>query len=274
MRNRLALLFLLLPLLVCLCALLLWPLCVLLFESLHGGESSMQPTLTQYLRIVSDPFYREALLHSLGLSAMAAAASTLLSLGPAWLLAQHEFRGKRLMRAGFTLPISLSGIMIGFFAVVMLGRVGFVPQLSEKLTGEAWLSGAAYQMTGLVIAYLYFEVPRSVLALESALRRFNPQLDQAAQTLGASRWQRLRWVILPMLWPALISGFALTFGVSLGSFGVALILSRRFSVLPLELFHELVAMSNGPLACAMAVTLAVMALASHAVLQWATPRKS
>jgi putative spermidine/putrescine transport system permease protein len=129
-------------------------------------------------------------------------------------------------------------------------------------------------MTGLVIAYLYFEIPRSVLALESALRQFNPQLDQAARTLGASRLQRFRWVVLPMLWPALVSGFALTFGVSLGSFGVALILSRRFSVLPLELFHELVAMSNRPLACAMAVTLAIVALASYALLHWATPRRA
>jgi ABC-type spermidine/putrescine transport system permease subunit II len=133
MRSRVAQLSLLLPLLACLFALFIWPLCVLAVESLRGGNAPAAPfSLAQYTQILSDPFYRDALLHSLFLSAVAAASSTVLSFGPAWLFAQHEFRGKRLMRAAFTLPISLSGIMIGFFAVVMLGRVGFIPQVSEK----------------------------------------------------------------------------------------------------------------------------------------------
>jgi putative spermidine/putrescine transport system permease protein len=256
--------FLLLPLLVAVFGLLVAPLCVLGYGSLHRGSAF---TLENYAKTLGDPYYRGSLEHSLILSFCVATFSTLVCLGPAWLLAQHEFPGKRMVRAAFTLPISLSGIMVGFLAVVMLGRVGFVPQMAAKVTGSAWLSGSAYQLHGMVIAYLYFEIPRGILSLESSLRKFDLQLTEAASSLGANGWQRFRWVVIPSIKPALLSTFVLTYSVSLGSFGVALILSRRFSVLPLELFHQFTAMSDAPLAAAMSVTLAVIALAIQYFVQ-------
>lgn len=254
---------LVLPLLATVFALLIWPLCVLGYGSLRHGENF---TFENFARMLSDDHYRTALLHSLVLSVAVAAVATLVSIIPAWFLARHSFRGQRLVRAAFTLPSSLSGIMVGFLAIMMIGRVGFVPQVTAKWFGSPWLSGAAYQLSGLVIAYLYFEIPRGVLALESALSRFDPRLIEAAASLGANAWQRWRWIILPIIRPALLSTFAFTFNVSLGSFGVALILSRRFSVLPLEIFHQFTAMSNAPLAAAMAISLALISLVIHYLL--------
>lgn len=146
----------LLPLTAVLVVFLLWPLAVLAFESAHGSAGEWSGAY--YLKVFSDPFYRGALGHSLILSAAVASGATVCCLGPAWLFAYHEFPGKSAMMAAFALPMSLSGIMVGFFAVIMLGRIGVVPGLLQFLTGRAILSGAAYQMTGLVIAYLYFEI--------------------------------------------------------------------------------------------------------------------
>jgi putative spermidine/putrescine transport system permease protein len=263
-RAKLGPAVLLLPLSAVVFALLVAPLCVLGYASLHRGVSF---TLANYTKTLADPYYRDALLHSLLLSFFVAAFSTLVCLGPAWHLARHDFPGKRMVRAAFTLPLSLSGVMVGFLAVIMIGRVGFVPQTAAKLTGAAWLSGAAYQLEGLVIAYLYFEIPRGILSLESSLRKFDIQLTEAASSLGANGWQRLKWVVLPLIMPAILSTFVLTYSVSLGSFGVALILSRRFSVLPLELFHQFTAMSDAPLASAMAVILALIALTIQYTIQ-------
>lgn len=249
-----------LPLMAALFALLVWPLCVLCYSSLHRGGAF---TWQNYARMLGDEAFRISLLHSLVLSLSVSASATLVALVPAWFLATHDFRGRRFVRAAFALPSSLSGIMVGFFAVFMIGRVGFIPQMTEKWFGTAWLSGAAYQLTGLVIAYLYFEIPRGVLAMESALARFDPRLIDAAASLGANARQRWVWVIFPVIRPALLSTFAFTFNVSLGSFGVALILSRRFSVLPLEIFHNFTAMSDAPLAATMAVSMAVIALLIH-----------
>lgn len=251
-----------LPLIVALFALLVWPLSVLGYSSLHrGGELTWE----NYARMFGDHSFRTSLVHSLTLSLFVSAFATLISLVPAWFLSTHEFRGRRLVRAAFTLPSSLSGIMVGFFAVLMIGRVGFIPHVTQRWFGSAWLSGAAYQLTGLVIAYLYFEIPRGVLGLEAALAQFDPRLIDAAASLGAGVWQRWLWVIFPVIRPALLSTFAFTFNVSLGSFGAALILSRRFSVLPLEIYHHFTAMSDAPLAAAMALSTAVIAL----LLRWA-----
>ena len=60
-------------------------------------------------------------------------------------------------------------------------------------------SGVAYQISGLFLAYLYFEIPRATLTLESALRKFDVRLEAAAKSLGANRWQRLVCVILPTI---------------------------------------------------------------------------
>ncbi len=247
-----------LPLGLILLLLLLYPLGLLGWISVHGGEGS---GVGSYLMLFRDAGYRWALFHSVLLSALVASISSLVCFAPAWLLANEEFAGKSLVRAVFTLPMSFSGIIVGFLAVIMLGRIGAVPQLLERLTGTNYTSAWAYRLSGLVLAYLYFEIPRATLALEAALRKFDPQLSVAARSLGAGLTQRLRFLVLPLIWRPLLSTFGLTFTVSLGSFGVALILSKRFSVLPLEIFQQITGYGNRSLMAAMSITLVVVAFA-------------
>lgn len=244
------------PLTLLLGLLLFYPLCLLFSQSLRGAGGA---GTNNYLLLLSDTLYRRALFHSIILSALVASASTLICLAPAWLFANESFPGKRLVRAVFTLPMSFSGIIVGFLAVIMLGRIGAVPQMFERLTGTDYTAGWAYRLGGLVIAYLYFEIPRATLTLEAALRKFDPQLSAAARSLGAGMWQRLRLLVLPLIWRPLVSTFAVTFTVSLGSFGVALILSKRFSVLPLEIFQQITGYGNQGLMAAMSIALVLLA---------------
>ena len=190
-----------------------------------------------------------------------AAGSTLICLAPAWLFTRYQFRGKGLIRGIFTLPMTFAGMIVGFLMVIMLGRTGFIPQLLERLTGSPLLSGVGYQFPGLILAYLYFEIPRATLTLESALSKLDYRLEQAARSLGANRRQVFRLVVLPAIWPPLISTFAVTFSVSLGSFGVLLVLSiRRFTLLPLEIFTQYSAPpTDQGIAAAMSLTLLAVA---------------
>lgn len=256
--RQLAPLLLCLPLLLLLLALLAWPLAHLLHQSLLLSDAPTAGiTLRNYLEIISVPRYRHALLWSLELSLAVAAGSTMICLAPAWLFTRYQFSGKQVMRAILTLPMTFAGMIVGFLMVIMLGRTGFIPQLLELVTGRPLLSGIGYQFPGLILAYLYFEIPRATLTLESALRKLDSRLEQAARTLGANRWQRFRLVVLPVIWPALVSTFAVTFSVSLGSFGVLLVLSiRRFTLLPLEIFTQYMAPpSDHGIAAAMSLTL-------------------
>jgi putative spermidine/putrescine transport system permease protein len=249
-----------LPLLLFLAAVVVWPIGHLAARALttEGGAALRQ--------VLAAGRYRTALVNSLALSAAAAVVSLLLSLGPAWVLARERFRGRDLLRTAISLPLTFSGVLVGFLMVVLLGRIGALPKAIGFLTGREALAGAAYTFAGLFVAYLYFEVPRAVVTLESAFRRFPRELDAAARTLGAGPVERLLKVMLPVAAPALRSTLAVTFSASMGSFGVALILSRRFTVAPLEIYTEMTGFLNDDVAGALCLLLALATLAVDRLL--------
>jgi putative spermidine/putrescine transport system permease protein len=249
-----------LPLLLFLVACVLWPLGRLSADALTGGGRSALATVLVAGR------YRTALVNSLSLSAAAAVAACALSLLPAWVLARERFAGRDVLRTLITLPLTFSGVLVGFLMVVLLGRVGAVPKVIGFLTGRERFAGAAYTLYGLFLAYLYFEVPRAVVTLESAFRRFPAALDDAARTLGAETLERLLRIRLPLTAPALRSTLAVTFSASMGSFGVALILARRFTVAPLEIYTELTGFLNDEVAGALCLVLALITLAVDRLL--------
>ena len=257
-----------LPLYTVLLGLLVWPMMLVIKESLAAADGL---TLERFRSLLIVPRYRAALFWSVGLSGAVALISTTICLAPAWLLVRRDFRGKRWLRAALALPMSFSGVIVGFLVVLSIGRAGFIPLVMERFTGYAWLSGAAYQVFGLLLGYMYFEIPRATLTLESALRRFDRRLDDAAESLGARPWQRFIWVTLPALWPPLLSTLTVTFTASLGSFGVLLILStRKINLLPLEIFTQYLGIgSDRPLAAAMSVCLIAAAfLANYGMRQF------
>jgi putative spermidine/putrescine transport system permease protein len=249
-----------LPLLLFLAAAVVWPIGHLAARALTTERGA---ALRQ---VLAAGRYRTALVNSLALSAAAAVVSLLLSLGPAWVLARERFRGRDLLRTAISLPLTFSGVLVGFLMVVLLGRIGALPKAIGFLTGREALAGVAYTFAGLFVAYLYFEVPRAVVTLESAFRRLPRELDAAARTLGAGPVERLLKVMLPVAAPALRSTLAVTFSASMGSFGVALILSRRFTVAPLEIYTEMTGFLNDDVAGALCLLLALATLAVDRLL--------
>jgi putative spermidine/putrescine transport system permease protein len=254
-RRALAGALLALPLLLFLGAGVLWPLLRLGSEAITAGWDAGLG------RVLGAGRYRTALVNSVLLSAAAACAALVVALCPAWILARERFRGRDLLRTAISLPLTFSGVLVGFLMLALLGRVGALPRLLALLTGHDLLAASAYTFGGLFLAYLYFEVPRAVVTLEAAFRRFPDDLDAAARTLGAGPFERTWRVVLPVVAPALRSTLAITFSASMGSFGVALVLSRRFSVAPLEVYTELIGFLNRAVAGALCVVLAVITLA-------------
>ena len=224
-------------------------------------------TLRNYTAVFTDKFLRGTILLSLALSAVVSILSIVLCIGPAWLLVRKDFPGKRAFRAILTLPMAFSGVIIGFLAVIMIGRIGFVPQLSRALIGVPLGEALAYSLTGLGIAYIWFQIPRATLTLESAIRKFDWDLEAAAHRLGASTRQTFRYVLLPLLTPAIISTVAVTFAVSMGSFGVALLLLKRASVMPLEIYNQVYANLAFEMAAALSVVLGLLTVGLNYLLR-------
>ena len=281
--NRLAPLLYVLPVVAFLAAVLIVPMAEMAYlgalpqqeEGLGGavvGNALPEAqgrvlTWRNYAAVFIDPFLRSTLELSLILAVSVSLLSIVLCMGPAWLLVRKQFRGKRLLRVVLTLPMAFSGIIIGFFAVIMIGRIGFVPQLSQWLFGVPVAQSLAYGITGLTLAYIWFQIPRATLTFESAIRKFDWDLESAARGLGASPWQAFRYVLLPLLMPAIISTLAVTFAVSMGSFGVALLLLKKASVLPLEIYNQVYANLAFELAAAMSVVLAVITVGVNYTLR-------
>lgn len=288
MRRHLAPLVCIVPLVIFLMSVLVYPFVDMMYQGglphndiLQAGNADdvaardlgwQHLSLKNYTAIFFDPFLRGTLLLSLGLSASVSALSIALCFGPAWLLVTSNFPGKRLFRMILTLPMAFSGIIIGFLAVIMLGRIGFIPQLSHWLFGVSFGEALAYSLTGLGLAYIWFQIPRATLTLESAIRKFDWDLDKAAHSLGASTWQTFRYVLLPLMTPAIVSTVAVTFAVSMGSFGVALLLLKRASVMPLEIYNQVYANLAFEMAAAMAVVLAVVTVGINLILRWFSKR--
>ncbi len=272
------------PLVAFLVVFLLYPLCYLAANSLVpgggvlegrtkqvGGWSPAQwlqtATPENYVKLFQDRYYVASLVNSVLLSLAVAVGSVALCVAPAWVLVRTQFRGKRLFRAVLTIPMAFSGVIVGFMIVIMLGRWGAIPAFLHWLTGEAYLSMVAYTLSGLVIAYVYFEIPRATLTLEAAIRRFDFDLDAAARSLGAGLWQRLWYVLIPLLLPAIISTIALAFAVSMGSFGVALIIAKKFHVLPVDIFLEITGYANFEFASALCVVMLAITLTTNLYLR-------
>lgn len=240
-------------------------------DDLQGRRSLLSDcSAVNYLAAVTDPFLRSTLVTSILLSAAVSVLSIALCIGPAWLLVRKEFPGKRLFRAVLTIPMAFSGVIIGFLAVIMIGRIGFIPQISAWLIGVPLAEALAYSLVGLGLAYIWFQIPRATLTLEVAMRKFDWELESAGRSLGASRLQTLRFVLLPLLLPAMVSTVALTFAVSMGSFGVALLLLKRASVFPLEIYNQVYANLAFEMAAAMSVILGVLTVGiNYGLRRWA-----
>lgn len=262
LQNRLVLLGFLAPALIVLGAFFLLPLGHLLLVGASGPNG-----LATYGAILTDRAY----LGSLGQTLLVSAATTAITLLIAGIvglfLQRNRFAGRGLLLALLTFPLAFPGVVVGFMVIMLAGRQGLIGQVSLGLTGETLVF--AYSMAGLLMGYVYFSIPRTLLTVMAAAEKLDPKLEEAARSLGAST-ARVAWdVLIPGLKPALISSGALCFATAMGAFGTAFTLATRINVLPMVIYTEFTLQANMALAAALSlilglVTWGVLALARTA----------
>jgi len=262
LQNRLVLLGFLAPALIILGAFFLLPLGHLLLVGASGPNG-----LATYGAILTDRAYLGSLGQTLLVSA-ATTAITLLIAGTVGLFLQrNHFPGRGLLLALLTFPLAFPGVVVGFMVIMLAGRQGLIGQVSTWLTGEKLVF--AYSMAGLLMGYVYFSIPRTLLTVMAAAEKLDPKLEEAARSLGAGT-ARVTWdVLIPGLKPALISSGALCFATAMGAFGTAFTLATRINVLPMVIYTEFTLQANMALAAALSlilglVTWGVLALARTA----------
>lgn len=209
-----------------------------------------------YFAVISNSRYLQSLLNTLGLSLCVTFATLILGALVGITLARSHFRGKGLLLSLLTLPLSFPGVIIGFFIILLGGRQGLVADITE------WLglgrSTFAYGLTGLFLGYLYFSLPRAIATYTAAASSMDAQLEEAARSLGASRWQVAKDVWIPELAQTTLACGAIVFATSMGAFGTAFTLASKFEVLPITIYNEFTNYANFALAASLSIVLGLI----------------
>ncbi|MBN1888026.1 MAG: ABC transporter permease [Thermoflexales bacterium] len=202
---------------------------------------------------------------SLGLSFYTAAWATLLAMLSgvplAYILARYDFPGKYWVEGIVNLPIIIPHTAAGIALLMVFGR--------QALLGQA-LGAAGLRFTdevgGIVVGMLFVSLPFLVNTAREAFVLVDPELEQMAQTMGASRWQAFRYVALPLAWRGIAAGAVMTWGRSVSEFGAVVILAYHPKIIPV-LVYERFAGYGLAAATPVAVILILAALAIFVLLQ-------
>ncbi|MBX3352476.1 MAG: sulfate ABC transporter permease subunit CysT [Phycisphaeraceae bacterium] len=163
---------------------------------------------------VTDPRVVAAYRVTFGASLAGATINMVFGFIVAWVLVRYSFPGKRIVDAIVDLPFALPTAVSGIALTTLYAHTGWVGRWLEPLGIQV-----AYAWPGIVIALTLIGLPFVVRTLQPALEELEAEIEEASASLGASRWQTFRRVILPTVLPSLLTGFSLAFARAVGEFG-------------------------------------------------------
>src|SRR5262245_39052443 len=163
---------------------------------------------------------RAAYALTFGAAFVAAIVNTVLGLLLAWVLVRYSFPGKKIVDSLVDLPLALPTAVGGLVYASLYVEKGWLGQYLVPLGIEG-----AYTRFGIVLVLIFVGLPCVVSTLHPILEDLDPESEEAAASLGGTRWQAFRHVILPTLFPALITGFALAFARGVGEYGSVVFVS-------------------------------------------------
>jgi spermidine/putrescine transport system permease protein len=166
---------------------------------------------------------RGLLSTSLSIALLVALVSVLLAFPGALAFARYDWRGRRIYQRLVLLPIFFPQAVLGLALLIWFSTVGIIPD---------WRTA--------VIAHLVWIVPIVTLVISIQAYSFDPALEEAAFDLGATRWQTLKEITLPVLWPGVVSGALFAFLLSWGNFPLSLFTTGADSTVPEWLYAKMV----------------------------------
>jgi len=230
-------------------------------------------TWPEFWHTVTMPTAMASYRLTFGASFCAALVNLVFGLIVAWVLVRYEFFGKKIIDALVDLPFALPTAVAGITLAALYSDRGWIGQLLTPLGIKV-----ANTQLGIFIALTFIGLPFIVRTVQPILEDLDPELEEAASSLGANRWQVFWRVVLPMLTPALLTGFALAFARALGEYGSVIFIAgnipMKTQITPVVIMQELDTFDYAK-ATAIAVVMLVVSfvlLLGINVLQWWTNR--
>lgn len=174
----------------------------------------------EFWRIASSKRVLASLKISFGTSFIAALINAVLGLLLAWVLERYPFPGKKLVDGLIDLPFALPTAIAGISLTTLYAENGWLGKLLKPLGIKV-----SYTPLGITVALIFIGFPFVVRTVQPVLESIDPEVEEAAACLGATRFQTFYRIILPELLPSLITGFALAFSRALGEYGSVVFIS-------------------------------------------------
>ena len=209
-----------------------------------------------------------------GASLIAASINAVFGLIVAWVLVRYTFPGKRLIDALVDLPFALPTAVAGITLATLYSGNGWIGQFLEPLGLKV-----AFTPLGIVVALTFITLPFVVRTLQPVIEDIEPEAEDAAASLGASRWQTWARVIFPTIFPALLTGFTLGLSRAIGEFGSVIFIAGNMPLIseitPLLIISKL-EQYDLPGATVLAVVMLIVSfvlLLTINILQWWTAQR-
>jgi sulfate/thiosulfate transport system permease protein len=235
------------------------PLLAVIQRGFSGG-------LGGFWREIASPIAFDALKLTVFTAAIAAAVNLVMGTLTAYVLTRFEFPGRRVLDRLVDIPFAIPTLVTGVMLVVLYGPSGVL---------GGWLESrhmsVIFAKPGIVLALLFVTYPFVIRTVQPVLLEAERAEEEAAFTMGASKWQNFRHIVLPAIFPAAASGALLSFARSLGEFGSIVVVAgnipRRTLTVPVHIFGEIEA-SNERGASAMSIVLLALSFGLLWILDW------
>lgn len=234
-----------------------------------------QLTWAEFWAIVSAPRVVASYKLSFGASLAAAAINAVFGLMLAWVLVRYSFPGKKIVDALVDLPFALPTAVAGIALTALYAPNGWIGQFIQGTLGIK----VAFAPLGVLVALVFIGLPFVVRTVQPVLQDLETELEEAASSLGANRWQTFRYVLIPILLPALMTGFALAFARAVGEYGSVIFIAGNIpmvsEITPLMIITKLEQYDYAgatAIAAVMLVVSFVMLLIINALQAWAGKR--
>ncbi|WP_292784946.1 sulfate ABC transporter permease subunit CysT [Methylophilus sp. UBA6697] len=180
----------------------------------------------EFWAVVTTPRVVATYKLTFGASLLAAVINLVFGLLTAWVLVRYQFFGKKVLDALVDLPFALPTAVAGIALTAIYAPNGWLGQWLEPHGIKV-----AFTPLGVVVALTFIGLPFVVRTVQPVLEDFSAEAEEAAASLGANRWQTFYKIILPAIWPALLTGFSLAFARAVGEYGSVIFIAGNMPMI-------------------------------------------
>lgn len=272
MNNKYKFLFLLIPAAVIILAFEILPL-ISIFISSFRDPLAGEVTLGNFKQIFMSPYYVQSISNSIFVSLLSALIGIIISSVGAWAIHSSSGKWRSFFNDVLNITSNFQGVVLAFALILILGNSGVLPGIGNVLAID-WLSNFdLYSVKGVLIAFIYFQIPLGTILLFPAFDAIKTEYKEAASLLNATNGQFWIKVGLPIIFPSIVGTFSLLFANALAAYATPYaIVGNNFALLPIRISNMFTGdvMLQPELGSALSlIMLGIMAIMSLVCNSWA-----